>query len=208
MKSNSPIDSRFIFALLKKLTNQKNNSKLYRLLWMDDNEGRAFAGVGGRIKKCWWPKHPSWFYIASLLNNGNDRVMYDISQRFPLEKNIDLWNKFASILNEKEKKGALIIEDAYHALDIEYQITFESHLYNILLDRFSHFSSMQEKKEYILTYCADARIRQFEINRIKEMFSIEDILAFIIGTAKDASGSPLVINVLTDTHIEDEDKKD
>ena len=201
-KSNNPIDSRFIFILLKKLTNQKNNSKLYRLLWMDNNEGRSFAGIGGRIKKCWWPKHPSWFYTASLLNSGDDRVMYNTTQKFPLERNMELWNKYASILNEKESKGSFITEDAYNALDIEYQITFESHLYNILLTRFSCFSSVQEKKEYILSCCKDAWIRQFEINKIKELDTIEDILTFIIGTARDSCGSPLVIPVSADTYVE------
>ena len=199
---DSPIDSRLIYNLLKDITGHEK-SRLYRMLWLDNNEGLCCAGT--RVKTCWWPEHENYFFIASRDLELSDSVLYAREQKFPIPK-AD-WKNIASKLNEKENereskdsgknnkhKKMLPNTVYYYEADIEYQVTFASHVFDVLVEQLNlKYKKEDEKKSAILDVCKKYGIPQDDITRIGMMDKSEEILTYIILRAKSAKGSPLVV---------------
>lgn len=210
-----PIDSRFIFKLLQKVSNQQNNSKLNEWLLLDSNEGQSFSGTSKRVKYCWWPDHESFFYYAFRLQEDEEKGLefdlWDIeNQKFPLPENPLQWSTIAKNINKRiQNPRAKYINPNFSKERVEEdevrgQLTFESHVYNVLNECFNRFSSEKEKKDFILNFCKEAWIPQFEINKIQETETIEDILSHIIIRAKENVGLPLTVPFVD--KVADEDK--
>lgn len=207
---NTPVDSRFIFKLLQKLSNKDSKNKLYKLLLLDANSGQAFAGLGDRTKHCWWPDHSVFFYQA-YRRQVDEKQNVDIDlwcnddQKFPLEKNYFLWERLANEINKKIQNprsnytNPNFIKKEITAEDVEVQLTFESHVYNVLINSFECFPSEIEKKQFILNFCKEEHIPKYEISKIEKIEEFEDILVYIITRAKDAAGTTLTVQVEEDT---------
>lgn len=198
-KWHIPLDSRFLFTLLKNIT-QLEGERLYERLLLDSNEGQSFEGKGNRVKSCWWPDHEKWFYIALSFFEGDDEELYNEHQQFPLPKNPREWEKIAKWLNKRDQKSDAMgqWELNYTTSQIEHQLTFESHVFATLkseLDR--AFSDKEgEKKAFIKKTGEDEGLPPYEINRIAELGTVDEILAYLVTRAKENRKKPLTIPLM------------
>ena len=210
-KWHIPLDSRFLFTLLKNIT-QLEGERLYERLLLDSNEGQSFEGRGNRVKSCWWPDHEKWFYIALSFFEGDDEELYNEHQRFPLPKNPRAWEKIAKWLNKRDQKSDAMgqWELNYKTSQIEHQLTFESHVFSTLkseLDR--AFSDKEgEKKAFIQKTGEEEGLPPYEINRIAELGTVDEILAYLVTQAKENRRKPLTIPFPDFTVNENEEVKE
>ena len=207
-KWHIPLDSRFLFILLKNIT-QLEGERLYEKLLLDNNEGQSFEGKGNRVKSCWWPDHEKWFYIALSFFEGDDEELYNEHQRFPLPKNPRVWEKIAKWLNKRDQKNDAVgqWELNYNTNQIEHQLTFESHVFSTLKSELDRAFSDEdgEKKAFIKKTGEDEGLPPYEINRIAEFGTVDEILTYLVIRAKENRRKPLTIPLADFTVSENEE---
>lgn len=188
----SPANSKLIYRILKHYR-QKPDSQLFKLLHLDpSNGGRRFKnGLNG---KCWWPKHSDWFYNLVDGSREDDDVFFVDSQEFPLTGSRDELIHIVSLENEKDIQCYGGGQIRFLLDDCPRQMTFESCLYNVLIETFQvyAYNDFPEICKTVSGLCEQENTDPAAIERLKNQPDMDSLCRELVIMSKNSAGTDLL----------------